>query len=561
MPYFCIIIAYLYGMEIKTGLKTQKFGEIYSYEYIQQLRELDRKKPNPRKIIAQAGAQERMLQQDVDVLICGGNRGGSKSFSLLLQALKDIRNPKLKVLLVRNEKPDLDGLIKDSDMVYKQYGQYNRSINDMTWNFNAGGSLKFSYYGDDYTKFKKRFQGKQYAYIGIDEICQCPYGKFKYLLTVNRNAFGIRNRFWGTCNPDPDSWVRKFIDWWIDPDTGYPIPERDGTVRYCFMDGDSVDTIYWGDTPHEVYLKCQHIIDKLWNEEYEVLGYDKERMFVKSVTFVRATVTENIKLISSDPSYVANLAQQGDEQRERDLGGNWNYKAAGDDMITIEDMEMFFTNPEQGGGRRFASCDVAFQGGDNLVLWLVEENKLNTGWHVKDIFVCRYDSKAVIATVSAKLMEWGVPEENFTYDLNGLGQAFRGFFPKAVPFNNCGAPIAKSRREEEGIKYLYHDLKSQAAYMFYNALKEKRMSIDKNILDNIYSGNGFNKLRLKEILLRERKAIRRKDPDSDKGFWIMVKADAKKLVGHSPDFIESLYYVFIFFIQRTHKKAIGLWMI
>ena len=86
----------------------------------------------------------------------------------------------------------------------------------------------------------------------IDEITHIPYEKFKYLVTCNRNGVGLHNRIWGTCNPDPDSWVRKFIDWWIGPD-GFPIPERDCKLRYCFMDGDSPDTIYWGDTPEEVY--------------------------------------------------------------------------------------------------------------------------------------------------------------------------------------------------------------------------------------------------------------------------------------------------------------------
>src|SRR3712207_9494694 len=69
----------------------------------------------------------------------------------------------------------------------------------------------------------------------------------------------IRNRFWITCNPDPESWVRKFIDWWVDED-GYIIPERDGVIRYCFMDGDTPDQIFWGDTREEVYEQCAQII-------------------------------------------------------------------------------------------------------------------------------------------------------------------------------------------------------------------------------------------------------------------------------------------------------------
>ena len=530
--------------------------KILSIESAQKMRDEDRKKRNPYAIIDQAGGQERMLSQDADISIVGGSRGGAKSFSLLMESLYDISNPYFNAILLRNEKPDLDGLVLESYNLYSQFGTYNRSMNDMTWNFKKGGHLRFSYYADEYNDFVKRFQGKQFCYVGIDEITHITYNKFKYLITCNRNAYGIRNRFWGTCNPDPDSWVRKFIDWWIDED-GWPIKERDGVLRYCFMDGDTVDTIYWGDTPHEVYEQCKDIIDSLWNEEYERLGYDKERMFVKSVTYVRATVAENIKLISSDPSYVANLAQQGDEQRMRDFEGNWNFKRAGDDMIKMEDFESFFYNSEQeGDGILRASCDVAFTGGDNLVMWLWRGN------HIKDLFVARFDSRTVISAIKEKLSEWGVAENNFTYDLNGLGQALKGFFPDAVPFNNCAAPIATCHAEENGIKALYKDLKSQCAYLFYNDVKNLNISIDKVLLSQKYSGDGFKNVPLCQILQKERKCIRRKEDSSDRGFSLIAKKTAKKYVGHSPDFIESLFYRKIFDLsKKKHKRPKNLWMI
>ena len=539
-----------------SGFKTAAGEKVFSNEYIQSLRDADRKKANPLNIIAQSGGQEHMLMADADIMIGGGNRGGAKSFSLLMQTLYHIRHPQFNGLLLRNEKPDLDGLVLESYNLYSQFGTYNRSLTDMTWNFYRGGHLKFNYYGDNYEEFVKRFQGKQFCYIGVDEITHMEYKKFKYLITCNRNAYGIPNRFWGTCNPDPDSWLRKFIDWWIDED-GYPIKERDGVIRYCFMEGDSVDTIYWGDTPHEVYLQCKGIIDKLWNEEYERLGYDKERMFVKSVTYVRATVAENIKLISSGPSYVANLAQQGEEQRMRDLEGNWNFKAMGDDMIKMEDMEKFYENPQQeGDGVSRASCDVAFTGGDNLVMWHF------VGKHVKDLFVARFDSRTVIAAIKEKLAEWGVKEENFTYDLNGLGQSLKGFFPDAVPFNNCAAPFAVTTREQKGIKALYHDLKSQCAYLFYQDIKEGRLSIDPRLLEQKFSGDGYKGVPLAQILQKERKAIRRHEDSADKGFRVITKKLAKRYVGHSPDFIESLYYHEIFDLdKKRHNKPKGLWLI
>ena len=479
----------------------------------------------------------------------------SKSFSSLMEVLKDIKNPDFHAVILRNEKDDLQSLITDSYKLFSQFGTYNKSQNDMTWNFGNGGWLKFSYYAGAYQEFKTRFQGRQYAYICIDEGTQCPYKKFKYLLTNNRNASGIRNRFWITCNPDPESWVRKFIDWWVDED-GYIIPERNCVLRYCFMDGDTPDSIYWGDTREEVYEQCHGIIDSLWKESYAELGYDKLEMFIKSVTFVRADVSENIKLVSTDPSYIANLAQQDEEQRMRDLDANWNYKAAGDDMVKKEDLEAVFDNAEQlDNGVHRASADIAFTGGDNFVMWHW------VGFHCIDLRVMRLDSKTLVSVVQATLREWGVEECNFTYDMQGIGQYFKGFFPDAVPFNNQAAPIATDRKEADGIKYLYKDLKSQCAFLFYRYIKERKISIADELLERKYSGKGFEKVPLRQILQKERKCLRRDEESSDRGFKLLPKKIAKKYVGHSPDFFESWFYIMIFTLVKRKHKIKGLWRI
>lgn len=539
-----------------SGLQTDKGERVYSWDFVQKLREADRKHPDRLKILPQRGAQERGLAIDADIKIFGGSRGGGKSWLLLMEALYNIKDPDFHALLVRNEKDDLQSLVSDSYKLYSQFGKYNKSQNDMTWNFDNGGWLKLSYYAGAYEDFKTRFQGRQYSFIGIDEGTQCPYSKFKYLLTNNRNASGIRNRFWITCNPDPESWVRKFIDWWVDED-GYIDPKRDCKVRYCFMDGDTPDSIFWGDTREEVYEQCADIIDSLWKDDYANLGYTKLTMFIKSATFIRADVSENIKLLTTDPSYIANLAQQGEEQRMRDLEANWNWKAAGDDMIKMDDLEAIFENPMQvGDGIHRASADIAFTGGDNFVMWHWVGN------HTQDLIVMRLDSKTVVSVVEAKLKEWGVEECNFTYDMQGIGQYFKGFFPDAVPFNNQGAPIAVRKSEEKGVKYLYKDLKSQCAWLFYKAIKERQISIDKRLLEMKFSGDGFKKWTLRQILMKERKSLRRSEESSDKGFQLLPKKLAKKYVGHSPDFWESWLYIMIFTLNKPRKNKVkGLWMI
>jgi hypothetical protein len=417
----------------------------------------------------------------------------------------------------------------------------------MTWNFYRGGNLKFSYYADSFEDFVKRFQGKQWAFIGIDEITHAPYNKFKYLVTCNRNAYGIRNRFYGTCNPDPDSWVRTFIDWWIGED-GLPIKERSGVIRYCFMDGDEVTSVYWGSTRQEVYDQCKDIIDGLWKPAYEELGFNKLDMFIKSVTFIKGNIEENVKLITSDPNYVANLAQQSEEQRARDLEGNWNFKAAGDDMIKMDDMERFFRQPQMLGDKmRRVSCDVAFTGGDSLVMWLWIGN------HIEDIYVCKLDPKTTISAVHSKLEDWEVLEPNFTYDLQGVGQTFKGFFPKARAFNNQAAV-------DVSVKNVYANLKSQCAWALAEDFWKGEISINPRLLDKKFSGKGFENMPLRQILMKERRCIRREEGNDGKGFRIVSKDVMKKLVGHSPDFFESLFMKKIYDItKKKNSKPKGLW--
>lgn len=513
-----------------------KNGKVFSWEYIEHLRKLDSKKRNPYKIIAQRGGQEDMLAQCADIQIVGGSRGGSKSYSLLLENLKDINNKNYRAVIFRKEVDDLTDLVDTSNGIYGDFGTYNRSKADMTWNFQSGGALKFNYYSDSLEDFKVRMQGKQYSFIGIDEITHIEYPKFKYLITNNRNAFDIRNRFWGTCNPDPDSWVAKFIDWWIGED-GLPIPERNGAVRYCFMDGDEVNDIYWGDSKEEVYEQCKSIIDKYWLDSYSIYGSPAD-LFVKSVTFIEAKLADNVQLLRSDPTYLANLAGQSEEQRSRDLEGNWKFKTVGDDMIKMPHMERFFDNAQQiGDGVRRVSLDAAFDGGDNLVMWLW------VGWHLKDLFVCRKDSKDTVDVVRAKLKEWKVLEDNFTYDLNGIGQIFKGYFKNAIPFNN-----RESVADED--KGLYDTLKSQAAYLFAKKLIDKELSIEPYLLDFRFDAGKNKSIHLRQILMDERKAIKANTLAWDKGFSLIKKTDMKKLVGHSPDFIEAMLMRMIFEIKK-----------
>lgn len=441
---------------------------------------------------------------------------------LLMGGAYYLGNPAFNGIILRKESGDLANIIRESNNMYNTCGTYKNSYT--RWDMRSGAQIQFSYYVGTYEDFKDRMQGRQYAYIGIDEITQISFEKFKYLITANRNGAHIRNRLIGTCNPDPTSWVARFIDWWIGED-GYPIPERDAQIRYCFMGGETPQDIVWGNTREEVYLKVKDTIDA-FADERDVLP--PEQMYIKSVAFVRAELDDNRALLDSSPEYKANLAQQSDEQRERDFKGNWKFMSVGNDLVKMMHLQRCFENPFMYGDKvRRASCDVAFEGGDSCVLWLW------IGWHVADVFVCKLDSKSTVNVIRAKLGEWRVAEENMVYDMQGVGQVIRGFFKKAKPFSNQ----ASVKERDKG---LYDTIKSKCAFTFADKIIQGEISFEPSMLERKFSGKGFKGLELREILMQERKILRVDAKKLDKGKCLIPKEVMKKVIHRSPDFMESL---------------------
>ena len=481
--------------------------------------------------------------------------------TMLMEPIYDIKNKHFNGIIFRKNKDDFENIINESKKWFAKFGRYNKSKDDMTWYFKTGAKLGLTIYDMPMPDFEIKYRGQQFCDIGIDELPQMPFEMFKFLMTSCRNTVGVHSRMFGTCNPDPLSWLRKFVDWWIGKEDtiysdglmhperkGLPIPERDGVVRYCYMPDDSVDNIIWGDTPEEVYEQCRENIDDAWDPEWEQYGYTKTSFFVKSVTFKKAALNENKALIKNDPGYIANLLNQPPEVRAREFEGNWDIIKMGDDLIQAYHLDNIFQNAQMiGDGVRRATCDVAGTGGDNCVTWLWIGN------HVADVYVCRRDPYTTVSLLKAKLQEWGVLEQNLAYDLNGMGQVLKGAFPKAVPFNNQEAVAEKD-------KGLYDNKKSQCAYKFAERTQQEGWSMEPSLLKRKYKIGKETKT-LYDILQLERKCVKQDMSKEDKGWCLIHKEQMKNkaVVGHSPDFFEALFMREIFDIKHT-QAVIPTWL-
>ena len=475
---------------------------------------------------------------------------------MLMEGIYDIGNKHYNSVLFRKNKDDFSNIENESARWFANLGKYNKSKDDMTWNFKTGAKMSFDHFDMTLKEFEDKYRGQQIPYIGIDELPQIPFDFLKILMGSNRNTVGIRSRILGTCNPDPLSWLRKFIDWWIaDRDTiypdglkhperhGLPIPWRNGVVRYFFITGNTVDDILWGSTPEEVYEQAKGEIDAAWNPALEEFGYQKMTFAIKSAVFIRASMLENKALMQNDKEYVASILNKSPEERAKEWEGNWDAIALGDDLIKPFHMEACFNNSAMLGDKiRRASCDIAGDGGDACVTWL------KIGNHIQDVYVCRIDPYNTVPLIKSKLHEWGVLEQNFVYDLQGMGQVLKGAFPNAIAFNNQEAVA----RED---KHLYDCIKSQCAYKFAQHTQQAEWSIEPTLLKRQFkSGRSTNELQF--ILQKERKAVRQDMSKQDKG-WVLIPKDMMKkraLVGHSPDFIEGLIMFEIFDVKETDTE-------
>lgn len=258
----------------------------------------------------QPGPQEAFLATPADIAIYGGAAGGGKSWGLLAEPIRHIGNNGFGAVIFRRTSPQIknEGALWDESLsVYRPLGS-NPVAHVMQHVFPSGAKVTMAHLEHD--KTVHNYQGSQIPLICFDELTHFTAKQFWYMLSRNRSLCGVRPYIRASTNPDADSWVAQFIAWWIDQDTGYPIPERSGVLRWFVRVG---DTLIWGDTPEEL----QGHTDP-----------DGEPIPPKSVTFISARLTDNQILMQADPGYMASLLALPTVERERLLGGNWKIRPA-----------------------------------------------------------------------------------------------------------------------------------------------------------------------------------------------------------------------------------------
>src|SRR5439155_8380338 len=268
-------------------------------------------------IAPQPGPQTVFLRTPADICIYGGAAGGGKTVGLILEPLRYVtRVPGFTAVFFRRTTPEITnpgGLWDESVNFYPRFGgaPHHRAHE---WRWPRAGKIKFSHVQFDATVFD--WQGAQITLICFDELTHFTARQFFYMVSRNRSTCGVRPYIRATCNPDADSWVAEFLAWWIDQETGLPIPERARVVRYYIR---FAEKIICADRP-------QDLMQQMTGSEDLPPGVDRPRAI--SVTFIPAKVFDNPALLQVNPEYLAWLLSLPLLERERLLSGNWKIRPA-----------------------------------------------------------------------------------------------------------------------------------------------------------------------------------------------------------------------------------------
>jgi len=203
----------------------------------------------------------------------------------------------------------------EATKLYPALGAVGRQSPKLDYRFPSGAKITFSHMQLEKNRFD--WQGSQIPGIYFDELTHFEESQFWYMLSRNRSMCGVKPYVRATCNPDVDSWVAKLIAWWIDPNTGYAIPERSGVLRWFVRESDEI----------------------IWADEPETLKERYPLNVPKSLTFIPASIHDNPKLLEVNPEYLGNLLALPIVEQERLLRGNWKIRKIAGIMFQMRHFE------------------------------------------------------------------------------------------------------------------------------------------------------------------------------------------------------------------------------
>lgn len=512
----------------------------------------------------QQGYQEQALSSPADIVIGGAAAGVGKSFCLLFEPLKHALTQKgFGGVIFRRTTPQItnEGGLWDKSL--ELYSTIAKPVNHkLTWVFNnTNCKLKFNHL--EYDKTVLDHQGTEYCFIGFDELTHFSKKQFFYMLSRNRSTCGIKPYIRATCNPEPDSWVADLIGWWLDPNSGLPIPERVGVIRYFLVDQSQY---VWGDTKEEVLSKASHILQHLPDD------FNADEI-VKSITFISGDIYSNKALMSKDPAYIGNLMALDEQEKAKLLYGSWKISVDGTELFNFEKLKAMFTNYPFEDSSKYITCDAARFGSNLAVIkywegWTCKETHIYTTSDIETLYFC----------VEGIRRNYNVPSSSVAVDQDGVGGGLvdRGGY---IGFTNNARPIVIYMTDEHGSPIIdaatgkqreilenYQNLKTQCYFHLAKKVDKHQVRHERNYFVNGEKSDYIErgtKLILIEDLHRQHLRVIKRASDQKSHEKIKINSKEEQIIAlgdkkESPDLADA-DMIRSYFDLAPKVKNIPIW--
>ena len=397
------------------------------------------------------------MDNTTDVILIGGGAGGGKSRICLTKNLDGIKDSKFRCVILRRFEPELKrqgGLIDESKNVYPHFTKIPYKTQAKLWEFPSGATIGFSAISCD--DDLGSWQGSQLTRILIDEAADKWTEKQVLFLQSRLRTVGsdIHPQLIMSCNPDPNSFLFDWVNFFLDEHTGVPREGTENVIRWFCVEDNKAK---WADSPeecYELYGAPKNLIYAHGLTEEQINNFSKEertRLFMpKSFRFIPTGVFDNPYLLPpKNNSYLSSLLSQPHVNQLKFLHGSWTAREEGSGYFDRKWVQIV-DQPPVNATARIRSWDFASEEKTktNNPDWTagVKMSRDRYGiYYIEDVVRVQMRIDGVLKTVieTAKADGVGECEVCIPVDPAAAGKSSAHFFQKVLAEN--GIPCKKAQ--------------------------------------------------------------------------------------------------------------------
>lgn len=292
--------------------------------------------------------------------------------------------------------------------------------------------------------------------------------------------------------------------------------------RFSLLSGKNLDGSTWSCTPKSLYT-CNPKRNWIYNDFVKPA---KEGTLKKYRAFIKALPSDNPYISAA---YLENLLHSDKVTVQRLVHGNFEYD---DDPSVLCDFDaisdLFHNEHIQPVGGKSCAADIAGKGHDRFVCIVWQGN-------VAYIVVDETYSpgKQVETTLKTIMVKHDVPRSLTIVDADGTGSFLESYLNGIKEFHGGGTPLDKER---------YVNLRAECYFKLAEMINSRKIRV-------------VCTTEQREKIMDELGALKQADIDNDtskKG--IIKKEEMKKILGHSPDYMDALMMSMYF---RRSKPTAG----